>query len=267
MRRVLGMFVATILTMMAAPTPSARAGADCADDPYDPACVITDNPGGDGDSGGGGGSGGGTPKYPSCLAFKHGIFVAIGEPPSASADDSYPDDIDTWVHATCVSAYGNLIWVWFAPAASAEQLAQSLLARIPLRPITVGMAPKQGTLLVVGMPNWMWADNPSATTWGPVSASAGAMRMTVEVESVTWDMGDGSKVKCGKGTKWNGGPGGPSPTCGYVYERQGHYTVTATSHWVAHWTGYGRAGDIPVDLLTTEHVEVGELQVIVVRGK
>jgi hypothetical protein len=257
----LGAAVALLLT--ATPAPVAVADVKC--DRAAEYCEITDNPGGGGGSGGGGSSGG-SPKYPSCGAFSHGIIVGRDEPPEASGDP-LPDDIDTYVHATCVMGDGRLGWVWFPPSASPEQLARSLLARIPLRPITLGMAPKPGTLLVVGMPNWMWAENPSASTWGPVSASAGAMRMTVEVESVTWDMGDGSKVRCGKGTKWSGGPGGPSPTCGYVYQKQGHYTVTATSHWVAHWSGYGQAGDIPVDLSTTEHVEVGELQVIVVRGK
>lgn len=265
MRRIVAVLATLVAVLVTVPQPVAAAGADCSDDPHDAECVITDNPGGGGGSGGGG-SGGGSPKYPSCAVFTHGIIVAIGEQPAASGDPM-PADIDTYMHATCVMGDGDLGWVWFPPSASPEQLARSLLARIHLRPITVGIAPKPGTLMVVGMPNWMWAENPSASTWGPVSASAGAMRMTVEVESVSWDMGDGSKVKCGKGTKWSGGPGGPSPTCGYVYEKQGHYTVTATSHWVAHWSGYGQAGDIPVDLSTTEHVEVGELQVIVVRGK
>ncbi len=267
MKRLLTVLTLLSLLLIAGPTAPANAGgARCSDNPYDPECVITDDPGDGGGGSGGDGGSGGSPKYPSCAAFTHGIIVDRNEPPEASGD-SMPTDIDTYVHATCVMGDGRLGWVWFPPSASPEQLAQSLLARIPLRPITVGMAPKQGTLLVVGMPNWMWAENPSASTWGPVSASAGAMRMTVEVESVTWDMGDGSKVKCGKGTKWSGGPGGPSPTCGYVYQRQGDYTVTATSHWVAHWSGYGQAGDIPVNLSTTERVEVGELQVIVVRGK
>ena len=58
---------------------------------------------------------------------------------------------------------------------------------------------------------------------------------------------------------------GPSPTCGYTYKQQGSYDVTATAHWVARWSGYGRSGAIPLNLSQDRKLDVGEIQVIVNR--
>jgi hypothetical protein len=55
----------------------------------------------------------------------------------------------------------------------------------------------------------------------------------------------------------------PSPTCGYTYVKQGDYTVRATAHWVARWSGYGMSGVIPLSLSQERMLEVGEIQVIV----
>ena len=72
------------------------------------------------------------------------------------------------------------------------------------------------------MPVWLWVNDPTPTTWGPATISAGGVTLTARVQSVTWDMGDGTTLTCGKGTEWKRGMGGnPSPTCGHTYDKQG----------------------------------------------
>ena len=153
-------------------------------------------------------------------------------------------------------------------------MARLLVARVQLKPITVGITPLAkgpNSMGLVGLPVWLWADDPSATTWGPVTITVGGMSLTAKVSSLSWEMGDGTRLSCGKGTEWKrgmvkaDGSAYPSPTCGHTYSKQGTYTITATSHWVAHWSGYGESGDIPVPLSTSYRYVVAELQAIRVR--
>lgn len=214
-------------------------------------CVTSDS-----STGGGGSSKSGdsetdkVPELPNCAAF-----------PGAS--DSPPDDPEGWVQIGCVE--GTIpITMWVEGGASPEQIARSLVARLQLQPIEVGLVPRgPDAMTVVGMPVWLWVEDPSRTTWGPATISAGGMALTAEVRSVTWEMGDGTTLTCGKGTEWKRGMGAePSPTCGHTYEEQGRYTIRARSHWVARWSGYGQSGTIPVTLSTSRQLDVGEIQVI-----
>jgi len=221
-------------------------------------CTIVDSGGGGGggggDGGGGGGNGPGSSDTPGagsnfgepCLNFDTGS----GPPEPGGCD---PTEV-------VVSNPAELAWL--------------LVARVRLKPIKVGITPlAKGPRVMglVGLPVWLWADDPTPTTWGPVTISAGAMSLTARVSSVTWDMGDGTKFSCGKGTGWKrgmvkaDGSAYPSPTCGHTYSKQGRYTITATTHWNAHWTGYGESGDIPFPLTTTYRYTVAELQAIRVR--
>ena len=203
------------------------------------------------------------PKTPSCGSFSGGIVV----PPGTSVTDMQPQDRPQagWIRTTCLVA-GEPMWLWMDPGVNAESMARTLLARMQLQPITIGWTPKRaGSLGFVGVPTWLWVEEPGRLTWGPATISAGGISLTAKVESITWDMGNGDEVRCaGKGTEWQKGMGaGPSPTCGYTYVRQGTYLVTATSHWVARWSGYGRSGQIPLNLSQTRPLDVGEIQVIV----
>lgn len=219
-------------------------------------CGTGDSSGGGGGGGGnGGGGGGGKPKLPECGNYPDGRM----DPPE--------DDPTGWVQVRCLEGSLTLA-LWVEGGVSPEQVARSLLAQVQLEPIEIGLAPKGAdAMALVGMPVWLWVDDPGRTTWGPASISAGGMTLTAQVESVVWDMGDGKKVSCGKGTEWKRGMGGgESPTCGHVYIRQGEYTVTATTHWVARWSGYGQSGSIPVLMSSSRPLDVGELQVIVTRG-
>lgn len=178
-----------------------------------------------------------------------------------------------WVQVRCTEgSLPLLLWIEGA-ASSPQQIARSVLAQVTLRPVAIGLTPLDPDVMtVVGMPVWLWVDEPSETTWGPTTIRAAGITLTARVESVTWTMGDGTRLRCGKGTPWRPGLEGrdgsarKSPTCGHVYERQGDYTVRARANWVARWSGYGQSGEIPFSLSTTRTLRVGEVQVIVTRG-
>lgn len=170
-----------------------------------------------------------------------------------------------WIHVTCMSG-GDEMWFWTDPGAAAESIARTLLARLQLKAPKIGWTPTEaGGMGYVGVPTWLWVADPARLTWGPATISAAGVSLTARAESVSWSMGNGDEVRCAnKGTPWRKGMGaGPSASCGYLYERQGTYRVTATVHWVARWSGYGRSGAIPLSLSQERTLEVGEIQVIV----
>lgn len=128
-----------------------------------------------------------------------------------------------------------------------------------------------GSISIVGVPTWMWAEN--ATALGTVTRTASvpglSLTLTAKMTGVTWDMGDGTTVECeGTGTKWSPDLGtGDSPTCGHTYTKQGNYTVTSTAHWSVTWeASTGENGVIDRDLASTATVRVGEVQVINSKG-
>ena len=159
-----------------------------------------------------------------------------------------------------------------------REVAQIAVERMSLRAIDIGITPeaREGSIGIVGMPVWMWAANPGSSTVGPITASASAGGITVtataEIHRITWDMGDGTVVRCTTaGTPYQAVFGmATSPDCGHVYERSSsrengsRYTVTATSNWVITWAGAGQTGTIRLDGLTRSvAIAVGEAQVLV----
>jgi hypothetical protein len=149
-------------------------------------------------------------------------------------------------------------------------LAQRAVDRMQLQPIEIGIVPedKPGSVGIVGMPQWMWVNEPAPNTFGPITASASASGATVtataSVDKVVWDMGDGTTVPCI-------GPGTPyedrfdiadSPDCGHRYAKQGEYEVMATSYWTVRWEGVGQTGTIPVEKIARTNTVMGEAQVI-----
>lgn len=250
------LLAATTLAGVLAPT-TARADVVC--DEVTRMCTIED--GGGGGSGGGGG-GGEPPKVPLCSSF----------PPEAVPEDPLEPD---WVFIECrlSSTEEDTIGLWVPPRESAEQLAWLLIARLQLKPVEIGLTPLDPDVMTaVGIPVWLWVDNPSRTSWGPALISAGGISLTAKVTSVTWTMGDGTSLRCGRGTEWRpsmvdrDGMVGESPTCGHVYQQQGRYSVRAVAHWAAEWQGYGESGTIRLDVGSTRLLRVGEIQVIVTRG-
>lgn len=243
---------AIALPWLQASVARADGGGSCS---LDGVCEVSDIAPPSGGSGGAGGSGDVEEldtrrDLPECGAL-------------TGAQSTPPDDPTGWVEVACME--GSIaITLWSEAAPNAEQIARSLVARVRLEPIEIGLTPlPEDQMGLVGLPVWLWVEDPSRTTWGPATISAGGVTLTAEVESTTWDMGDGTKLRCGVGTKWRSGVGDdPSPTCGHTYLEQGRYTVRARSHWVARWSGYGQSGTIPVTLSATRRLDIGEIQVI-----
>lgn len=170
--------------------------------------------------------------------------------------------------------FGGVLYTFWSATAPAGPdpvvLAQTAIATMELRPVTIGMVPEDrpGSVGLVGMPVWLWASDPDSRSWGPVTRTASAggetVTATAKVSRVRWLMGDGGVVVCtGPGTAYEDRFGkADSPTCGYTYPRQGTYTVRAESQWSVSWSGMGRSGTIPVTLTQTARVTIGELQVL-----
>ncbi|MET8210338.1 ATP/GTP-binding protein [Streptomyces sp. NPDC005373] len=162
------------------------------------------------------------------------------------------------------------------PAVDPAQLAQQAVDKMALGGPRIA-SPRAAGKYTVGVPMWMWV-NPSATTFGPNSASASAGGITVtataKVSSIKWSMGDGESVTCnGPGTKYRDSYGmSASPTCGYRYKASskdradGQWHGTATSTWSIHWEvtgGGGGEGDLTHQAAATAFtVHVGEMRVL-----
>lgn len=155
------------------------------------------------------------------------------------------------------------------------QAAAMLIATFQLAGINIGFAPdpnQPGSNGYIGVPIWMWVNNPTPLTYGPYSQTATlggiTITATATVTSIAWNMGDGHTVACANaGTPYQVGFGVvDSPNCGYRYTQMsnnkpgGKYPITATSQWTVNWVGGGQTGAIPLTSTSTTAVEIRELQ-------
>ena len=161
---------------------------------------------------------------------------------------------DAYYQANCVRrATGD-------PGSAAREVVASMQLQAP----SIGIVPEPGpdSVGLVGVPNWMWVDNPEIFATISVTATIDAWTIGVvgQVAWVDWDMGDGQVVRCtGPGTPYQDAYGlTPSPDCGHTYTRQGTYTVTATAHWVLQWFGGGQTGTFTADQTSNVPVTIGE---------
>jgi hypothetical protein len=207
-------------------------------------------------------------------------YIALADPQPPQSDPIWAGHMDGAIY-TCYSPMivaGNpmySLWAVTPPAGPAAPpdprvLAQQAIALMRLRAINIGIVPepRAGSVGIIGMPTWMWAQNPSQNMWGPIAKSASAggytVTATAKVDRVAWAMGDGSTVACtGPGTAYQDSFGKKSsPSCGHTYTRQGTYTVRATSSWTVQWTGVGQSGTIPLTFTQTTNITMGEAQVL-----
>ena len=214
-------------------------------------------------------------------------YATVVDPPPAKTDRIW-DGHDDGVIMTCLMRNGDCdqsagvhlpiadcTRQWWAPTpegtVDVEQVARGAFARANPAKIPIGIVPENtpGSVGLVGMPVWMWVQDPGTQTIGPLTATAEAGSATVtstgRVASIDWDMGDGTTVTCqGTGTAYQDGFGvKESPDCGHRYEKQGDpYTVTATSHWVVDWHGAGQRGTFTLDIPNETQIVVGEAHVI-----
>jgi hypothetical protein len=161
------------------------------------------------------------------------------------------------------------------PTLTPGQAARILIESFELEGITVGFAPDPsvaGSRSYVGVPIWMWAENPTPLSYGPFEqvTTLGQIEITAtaQVTSIAWNMGDGTTVACANpGTPFVAAFGAvDSPTCGHRYARTsasqpgGTFPVTATSQWQVTWTGGGESGVIPLTTTATTAVQINEIQ-------
>jgi hypothetical protein len=166
----------------------------------------------------------------------------------------------------------NRYWAPEAPGGGPDpgRLAERAVSQMRLQGIDIGIVPEEGPnrIGVVGMPTWMWVNEPAENTFGPITRSASAggatVTATATVDRIVWDMGDGTTVTCvGAGTPYEDRYDiSDSPDCGHNYTEQGEYEVTATSYWTVQWQGVGQSGTIPLDFTSTASIVMGEAQVI-----
>lgn len=193
-------------------------------------------------------------------------------PPGSPSWQGHTDGVMYWCTSPEFTGAGDFeFWAPDAGAAGAPMLvdpvtlAEEAIESMSLRAVRVGITPPEGpdTYTLLGIPTWMWVEQPDTRTWGPISRNATAGTVTVSatarVTKVVWDMGDGTVVSCAKGAPYDPSFGAQrSPDCGHAYAAPGRYRVTATSYWEVDWSGAGQAGTITFTLARGASVWVRE---------
>ena len=158
------------------------------------------------------------------------------------------------------------------PQKTPTELAQEAIASITATSGKVGAGPnvKESGLTKmdapVGYPVWLWVEENPGTISDSATDGDLTVSLSASISSVTYSMGDGTTKVCdGLGTKWSTSvtPASKSPTCGYIYQEMGRYTITATSTWEGTWSGGGESGTFELTSSATRPYLVGELQTIV----
>lgn len=181
----------------------------------------------------------------------------------------------TWLPGTVSGIIGRTLWFDQPPGQiDPAQLAREILARIQLARVEIGITPEPGHTGVLGLPTYLWVNNPGAHTLGPISDTATeggvTVTLTAKVSRVIWNLGDGTTITCtGAGTPYRDEFGAqPSPTCGHTYVHPstelpgGTYHVSATAVWDVAWTGGGQSGRIPFDVTSETSIRISEVQAL-----
>lgn len=178
---------------------------------------------------------------------------------------------DGWI---CTDVKGEQVFVGDIdapePPPDPERVAWQLVAEAQLRAGQIGLVPDSEHALL-GMPTWLWIDDPGPATTGPITKSTTVNGHTVTIEAslarVVYDMGDGNTVTCA-GMRASGTPYleryglRPSPTCGHTYQQTGTFTVTARSTWAISWYGVGQAGTLSFTMQRAMDTTVKEGHVV-----
>lgn len=285
--------LALLLGLVVAPT--ANAEQTCyKTDPRTGICVIWIEVGGGGGTGGGGdtggggggggtGGGGGSDIIVLVIDGVRCTYAGVKDPQPAKDDPVWEGHTNGAIYAcevapqvrpgSIIAGYQLPFWATAPPALPPPDpavLAQQALAAMNLQAVTIGIVPepRAGSIGVIGMPTWMWVNNPTQTTMGPITRSASARGYTVSatarVNKIVWNMGDGSSIACtGAGTPYADSYGKrSSPTCGHTYIRPGSFAVSATSYWEVAWAGIGQTGVIAIDFTSSATITMGEVQVL-----
>ena len=151
------------------------------------------------------------------------------------------------------------------PAVLAAQAVARLSVPAPSIMISPHPSDNQWGVSAVGLPLWVWADDP-----GPVTSTVTEQGINIVMQAsrgtVTFDWGDGTSSVCNqmRPRPTNLDPLTPSPDCGHTYLRRGDYTITATAGWAVTWQALGQSGTLPLSSSATSAIPVREFQSLVV---
>ena len=205
-----------------------------------------------------------------------GCYVEPASPQPPFSDAAWEGHTDGLIY-NCTSPGGSRNWVipFWSPAVPVTidpaVLAAQLRASMTFNPVAIGIVPEPGPdrMGLVGLPTWLWVQNPGPTTLGPQTRSLGAggvtVTLTAKVTSTRREMGNGAVVDCATaGTPYEDRFGvSESPTCGYRYTKQGAYTVRALTNWTATWrANTGEQGVFTWQVGSATTINMGEAQVI-----
>lgn len=153
------------------------------------------------------------------------------------------------------------------------QMARTAVEHMNLQPVSIATSPgtveqDPGALSYVGWNMWLWNSSSDPASVGPITESVSAggytVTATAKVDHVVWEMGDGGSVSCATATAWE-----PrfrnnerSPDCGYVYQQDGEYVISATTHWVVQWQAPGAQGSLTVEVSESAHLLVAEAHML-----
>lgn len=225
------------------------------------------------------------PWYASENCYISRIAEPISKPPS---------DQPNWIYYYCHGAGfegsyyfpNSYIWLPFdiaTPPVDLDALIDSAIEQMNLTAPELGTNPPasgDAPTALVNLPVHLWVADAGESTIGPItrSASAGGVTVTAtgEVTRIEWDMGDGAMVVCEGsamlGQRWTAEIWDAPPICGHAYTRAsngesgGAYTITATAFWTITWSGAGRSGAIPMELVRSVELGVREAPVRLVPG-
>lgn len=156
------------------------------------------------------------------------------------------------------------------PALTPQEAVEAVVAQLDFTAATPELGPnrKHHTLpfdTAVGYPIWLWAKGGTKSMAVSETVDGTNVSISIRLTSVEWSMGDGTTLRCDRGTAWRAGiaAGSRSPTCGHVYEYPGSYTVVATSHWELDWIAGGQSGTMNHNISATRQFDVGEIHVLI----
>jgi hypothetical protein len=205
------------------------------------------------------------------------------QPPASDPkwDGHYPEGA-IW-YMTCPWANfggGNSGTMWRAtppPQAgalpSARDLAAAAIAELVMVAPIIGIVPRPlaGNSGLVGLPVWMWSQDPNRTftaDW----ATAGVPGLAVRADStplrIVWNMGNGDSKACDNpGREYTDADRLTMGPCSYRYGKAGSYTVSATTTWRVVWrttVGPPEGDEFTYSLTTTlpNPIVINELQVV-----
>jgi len=157
------------------------------------------------------------------------------------------------------------------PAPSA--VARSAMAQVVLPVDDPRFGPDPGNnkwgMIPVGYPVWLWSGNQTTTVSATVVQSGLSVSIQATRVSVTFSLGDGHAKTCAGFSVRPAhlvDPMQPSPSCGYVYQMPGRFSISVSASWRVDWVAGGESGTFTVSRASSAPVviPVGELSAVIV---